>query len=186
MCVEYVSVIGKKYNHYIFLKKVKFKKVSMKKIVLVFALVILSVGAYAQKGSTAIMPKIGYQTEFKRFLVGIEGRYSLDNNIRLAPDVSVLFPKDRVMGLDVNINVHYVVPLEGGLSFYPLVGGAMLNNRFNPKEGDSTSWTDFGLNLGAGLQYDITNDGYLNFEFKYTLKEDKDPAYFMLGYGIRF
>lgn len=158
----------------------------MKKVILGIIFAALSLGAYAQTGSKAILPKIGYQTEFKRFLVGIEGRYFLNNNIRLAPDVAVLFPKDRVTGLDVNVNLHYVFPIEGGLAFYPLVGGAMLNNRFNPKEGDSTSWTDFGLNLGAGLQYDITNDGYLNFEFKYTLKEDKDPAYFMLGYGIRF
>lgn len=158
----------------------------MKKVFLAIAFIALSLSTYAQTGSKAILPKIGYQTEYKRVLFGIEGRYFLTNNIRLAPDVQVLFPKDRVTGLDVNINVHYVIPLEAGFSFYPLVGGAMLNNRWNPKEVNAVSWTDFGLNIGAGIQYDLTTEGYLNFEFKYTFKEDKDPAYFMLGYGIRF
>ncbi|MFV0418197.1 MAG: outer membrane protein [Dysgonomonas sp.] len=158
----------------------------MKKVLLAIALVALSLGSYAQTGSKAILPKIGYQTEYKRVLFGIEGRYFLTDNIRLAPDVQVLLPKNRITGLDVNVNVHYVIPLEGGFVFYPLVGGAMLNNRWKPEGIDATSWTDFGINLGAGIQYDVMSDGYLNFEFKYTLKEDKDPAYFMLGYGIRF
>lgn len=158
----------------------------MKKAVLVIVLAIFSLGIYAQTGSKAILPKIGYQTEYKRMLFGIEGRYFLTNNIRLAPDVQVLFPKDRVIGMDVNINVHYVFPMEGGFAFYPLAGGAMMNNRWKPKGIDATSWTDFGFNVGAGLQYDIMADGYLNFEFKYTFTEGKDPAYFMLGYGITF
>lgn len=158
----------------------------MKKVLLAIVFAALSFGIHAQTGSKAILPKVGYQTEFKRFLFGIEGRYFLTDNIRLAPDVQVLFPKDRTTGLDVNVNLHYVFPLEGGFAFYPLVGGAMLNNRFKPKGIDGVSWTDFGLNLGAGIQYDITSEGYLNFEFKYTLKENVDPAYFTLGYGIRF
>lgn len=157
----------------------------MKKVLLSIVLIVMSLATFAQTGSTAIMPKIGYQTEFERFLVGIEGRYFLTNNIRLAPSASVLFPKDHTLGFDVDINVHYVFPMEGGFAFYPLVGGAMLNNRWSD-HGEHVSWTDFGFNLGAGLQYDITDNGYLNFEFKYTIKEEKDPAYFMLGYGVRF
>ncbi len=157
----------------------------MKKVLLSIILVTLSLGAYAQKGTAVILPKIGYQTEAERFLIGVEGRYSITNNIRLAPGISVLFPNDHVTGLDVDVNVHYLIPIEGGFAFYPLVGGAMLNNRFS-HSGVSDSWTDFGLNIGAGVQYDIMSNGYLNFEFKYTIKEHTDPAYFTLGYGIKF
>jgi outer membrane protein X len=158
----------------------------MKKVLLGIILAAFSLGISAQTGSKAIMPKLGYQTEFKRLGLGVEGRYFLTNNIRLAPGVTVLFPKDRVTGLDVDVNVHYVFPIQGGLAFYPFIGGAMLNNRWSPKEGDSVSTTDFGFNIGAGAQYDVTDNGYVNFEFKYTFVEGSDPAYFMLGYGIRF
>ncbi|NDV94472.1 porin family protein [Dysgonomonas sp. 521] len=158
----------------------------MKKVLLGIILAAFSLGISAQTGSKAIMPKLGYQTEIKRFGLGVEGRYFLTNNIRLAPGVTFLFPKDRVTGLDVDVNVHYVFPIPGGMAFYPFIGGAMLNNRKSPKEGDSVSTTDFGFNIGAGGQYDVTENGYVNFEFKYTFIEGADPAYFMLGYGIRF
>lgn len=157
----------------------------MKKLLLVAILATLSFSAFAQKGAVDLLPKIGYQTEHKRFLVGVEGRYSITDNIRLAPDIQVLFPKDHLTGMDVNINVHYLIPLTQELSFYPFVGGAMLNNRYS-NSGHTNSFTDFGLNLGAGLSYDITDNGYLDFQFKYTIVDGKDPAYFTLGYGIRF
>lgn len=157
----------------------------MKRLFLIAALAIFSLSSFAQKGSTDLLPKIGYQTEHKRFLMGVEGRYSITDEIRLAPDIAVLFPNDHLTGLDVNVNVHYVISLAEGFSFYPFVGGAMLNNRYS-NHGNTNSFTDFGLNLGAGVSYDIVAFGYLDFQFKYTIVDGKDPAYFMLGYGIRF
>lgn len=161
----------------------------MKKVLLGIVLAaVFSLGMQAQTGSKAIMPKLGYQTEAKRFGLGVEGRYFFTDNIRVAPGVTFLFPKNRVMGLDVDINVHYVFPIQSGLSVYPFIGGAMLNNRWssNIDNVDSVSNTDFGFNIGAGVQYDVTDNGYVNFEFKYTFVDGTDPAYFMLGYGIRF
>lgn len=158
----------------------------MKKVLFSLALVFLfSMGVSAQTGSKEIMPKIGYQTEAERFLIGLEGRYFLTDNIRLAPSVEFLLPKDHLTGLDVNFNAHYVFPFEGGFKAYPLVGLNVMNNRFS-WEGESASDTMFGLNLGAGAQYDITENGYLNLEFKYTVKEYTDVAYITLGYGIKF
>jgi len=159
----------------------------MKKVLFMFMFAVLALSVQAQQGSKAVMPKLGYQTEFKRFALGVEGRYFLTNNIRLAPGVTFLFPKDDLLGFDVDVNVHYVFPIQGGLAFYPFIGGAMLNNRWSPGgDIDSVSTTDFGFNIGAGAQYDVTDNGYVNFEFKYTFRENADPAYFMLGYGIRF
>jgi outer membrane protein X len=115
----------------------------------------------------------------------VEGRYFLTDNIRLAPGLTFLLPKNHITGLDVDVNVHYVFPLQSGFSVYPFIGGAMLNNRIS-FEGFSDKGTDFGFNIGAGAQYDITDNGYLNLEFKYTFVDGQDPAYIMLGYGIKF
>lgn len=157
----------------------------MKKLLLSLIVIALSMGAFAQTGSKEIMPRLGYQTESERFSLGVEGRYSLTENIRLAPALDFFFPKDHLTGLDVNFNVHYVLPLEGGFKFYPLVGLNVMNNRFS-FGGESIADTQFGFNLGLGGQYDITDNGYLNLEFKYTFVEGKDPAHITLGYGVRF
>ena len=157
----------------------------MKKVFLAIVLAVVSFGVHAQTGEKVIMPKLGYQTEAERFLLGIEGRYSLTENIRLAPSLSFLFPKDHVTGLDVDINVHYVFPIQGGFALYPLVGGVMMNNRYSYK-GYTAKDTTFGFNIGGGAQYNVMDNGYLNFEFKYSFIEGTDPAYFTLGYGIRF
>ncbi len=157
----------------------------MKKLFLATILLALSLGAKAQVGEKVIMPKLGYQTETERFFMGVEGRYSISDNIRLAPSLSFMFPKDHVTGLDVDVNVHYVFPIQAGLSLYPLVGGVMMNNRFS-YEGFTAKDTTFGLNIGGGAQYDVTSNGYLNFEFKYSFIEGTDPAYFAVGYGVKF
>jgi len=157
----------------------------MKKVLLAIILIGLSLGAYAQTGEKVIMPKLGYQTEGERFFIGAEGRYSFTENIRLAPSVIFLFPNDHLTGLDVDINVHYVFPIQGGFALYPMVGGAMLNNRYSHM-GYTFKDTSFGFNIGGGAQYDVSGNSYLNFEFKYTFREFADPAYFSLGYGIKF
>ena len=158
----------------------------MKKALLSIILTaIFSLGMQAQIGSKALLPKVGYQTEFKRFALGVEGRYFLTENIRIAPGLTFLFPKDNEIGFDADINVHYVFPIQERLSVYPFLGGAMLNNLHN-NDGAPGNTTDFGLNVGAGVQYDVTENGYVNIEFKYTFINMADPSYFMLGYGIRF
>lgn len=158
----------------------------MKKIIFgVILTAVFCLSAHAQIGSRSVMPKFGYQTEYKRLALGVESRYFLTDNVRIAPGLTFLFPKDHVIGLDADINVHYVFPIQEGFSVYPFLGGAMLNNHWS-LDGGSRSTTDFGLNIGVGAQYDVAENGYVNIEFKYTSINKADPAYFMLGYGINF
>lgn len=156
----------------------------MKKLFLIAALVVLSMGAYAQQGSKSLVFKGGYQTESERFGIGAQGRYGLTDNIRIAPEAIFFFPKNHVTGLDINVDVHYVFNLQDGLSLYPLAGLGMGNNRYS-NNGFSVSSTDFGLNLGAGLDYSLSESSFLNAEFKYTLS-DGDHAFIAVGYGIKF
>ena len=163
----------------------------MKKLLLIVALVAISMGAYAQTGSKSALVKAGYQTDYERFGIGLEGRYNFTDNIRFAPDVTFFFPKNHTTGLDININAHYVFPIQDGLSLYPLAGFAVVNNRVSsvdiPGLGKTDSFgnTDFGFNLGFGGSYDITDNGFVNAELKYTF-QDVDCATFMIGYGVKF
>ncbi len=167
----------------------------MKKILFIAIFIASAFSVSAQTGAASLMGSLGYQTEYKRFALSAQGRYNVANAWRIAPDVSFFFPKDKVTGLDINVNVHYVFNLSADrLSFYPLAGFGMQNNFYgkqsvtvngNTVETDSRSTTDLGINVGAGLTYNLTDRSYLNLEGKFMFG-DRDNAVFLLGYGWRF
>lgn len=44
----------------------------------------------------------------------------------------------------------------------------------------------FGVNLGGGAQYDLTDNLMLNFEVKYSLVSDMDQCVISLGAAYKF
>ena len=111
----------------------------MKKVLFVFMFALLAIGVQAQQGEKSGVLQAGYQSDPGRLMIGAEGRYNITNNIRIAPDVMFLFPKNKVTGLDINVNAHYVFPLEGNVSVFPLAGLAMLNNRYSGSNGSGSN-----------------------------------------------
>lgn len=69
----------------------------MKKLFLLAMIALASVGINAQtvKGEGSLMGNIGYQTNYERFGLGVQGRYAIANNLRIAPDVTFYFPTQR-------------------------------------------------------------------------------------------
>lgn len=161
----------------------------MKKVILAVLLAVFSLGLHAQsgKGEKSAILQAGYQSDPGRLMLGVQGRYGIANNIRLAPDVMFLFPKHKTVGLDVNVNAHYVFPLEGNLSIYPLAGLAMMNGRYTGDlpDGVGKGSTNWGFNLGGGFEYQLSGSSFLNLEMKYTFS-DWDHFTVGFGYGIRF
>lgn len=170
-------------------------------LVMVFVAGSLSLSAQsvyepAAAGDLSLVGQAGYQTNYKRFGIGAQVRYSFMRNLRIAPDIMFFFPKDKNTGLDVNLNVHYVFYFpQDRFSVYPLAGFAMQNNfrgsqtvhdvNNNPVKIDSRSKTNLGFNLGGGISYQVMPNGYLNAEAKFMFG-DEDNAVIMLGYGFRF
>lgn len=151
---------------------------------------------YYRQGDMSVVGGLGYQSNYGRFGISGQYRYYLSNVIRVAPDITFFFPKDKVTGLDINLNLHYVINMnEARFTFYPLAGIGMQNNFYGkqtviaadgqPVETDSRSKTNLGVNLGAGITYNLTPRSYLNLEGKFMFG-DQDNAVFMLGYGWRF
>jgi len=168
----------------------------MKKILFVAIFIASAFSLSAQTGAASILGNIGYQTQYERFGISGQGRFNLTNALRIAPDVSFFFPKDKVTGLDINVNFHYVFNLKADrLSFYPLAGFGMQNNFYgkqkitlangSEEETDSKTKTRLGINLGAGITYNINARGYLNAEGKFMFG-DQDSGVFWIGYGYRF
>jgi hypothetical protein len=160
----------------------------MKKILLLVFLLAGTIGAFAQteRGEKSILFSAGLKSDPSRFFVGAQGRYNILNNVRVAPDIYFVLPKDKVTGLDVDINFHYVFDLDNSLTIYPLAGISMSNNRYaGNNEVSSSSSTNWGFNLGGGLSYNLTDFSYVNLEAKYTFS-DFDFYFVGIGYGFRF
>ena len=171
----------------------------MKNLILLAMITLASVGMNAQtvKGEGSLMGNVGYQTNYERFGLVVQGRYAIANNLRIAPDVTFYFPKDKITGLDVNVNFHYVFNFKEdgqGFSVYPLAGIGMQNNFYGKKsvetngqevEMDRSNSTKFAFNLGGGITLPISERSYLNAEAKFMFAKD-DNASIMLGDGYRF
>lgn len=167
----------------------------MKKILLLAVLIATTLGVFAQsdQGQKSVVFQLGAKSNPARFMLGAEGRYSIVDDIRVAPSAYLVFPKDKTTGLDIDVNFHYVYGLDvltPGLSVYPLAGISMQNARYsggtiNGKSIGSNGYTNWGFNLGAGFDYDITNTSFMNFEMKYTFS-DADCFNVFVGYGFKF
>ena len=171
----------------------------MRKLLLLAMIALASMGANAQtiKGEKSLMGNVGYQTNFERFGLGVQGRYVIANNLRIAPDVTFYFPKDKATGLDVSVNFHYVFNFKKdgqGFSVYPIAGIGMQNNFYGKKsieidgkevETDRSNSTYFAFNLGGGITLPLSGRSYLNAETRFMLAEDDNVA-IMLGYGYKF
>lgn len=171
----------------------------MKKLFLFIVVVLAAIGMNAQtlKGEGSILGSVGYQTNYERFGLQAQGRYVIANNLRIAPDLTFFFPKDKVTGLDVNINFHYVFNFSKdgqGFSVYPLAGFGMQNNFYGKRtimvngesvEQKSDNTSKFAFNLGGGISLPLSSHSYLNAEAKFMFA-DKDNVAIMLGYGYKF
>lgn len=171
----------------------------MRKFVLFVLLVGVALGMNAQsrRGESSFMGNVGYQSNYQRFGLGLQYRYAIANNLRIAPDMNFFFPKDKVTGLDVNINFHYVFSFKAdgqGFQVYPLVGVGMQNNFYGDRtvtfngediKENRDNTTDLAFNVGGGITLPLSSRSYLNAESR-IMFGDKDNLVFMLGYGCRF
>lgn len=167
----------------------------MKKLLFTAVLLSLGWGMRAQTATEkyAFVGSVGYQTAFQRIGFQAQGRYNLCPNLRIAPDITFYFPKDQVTGLDVNVNVHYTIPIHK-LEFYPLAGIGLQTNFYanahiTNEEGKLAIVDGAGSNyvfiMGSGLSYPLSPRSFLNLESKFGIG-NKHYFSVMLGYGYKF
>jgi len=88
---------------------------------------------------------------------------------------------------DINLNVHpYVIPMKMGLSVYPIAGLTFLHSKWSMEDYDTVRDGHFGFNIGGGLQYDINETFFANFEVVYQYVNDFDRCHMSAGIVYRF
>ena len=94
----------------------------MKKILLAFALVLISMSSMAQdKGDMAAGVRLLYSTEVKNIGAGALFQYMFTDNLRGEANFDYVFEKNDINMWNINANVHYLCPTSTATKAYPLV-----------------------------------------------------------------
>lgn len=180
-----------------------------KLFVLAIALVACVSSSFAQKGEMGGGVNLSYGTEISNLGLGLKYQYGITDAIRLEGSFDYFLKKDGLKMWDINANVHYLFPIAEKFKIYPLVGLTYANCGVGG--GDAFSWLDyngngkwdegepredgesngasgssskFGVNLGVGAQYDITDKIAISLEAKYQIISNFNQL--VIGAGVAY
>lgn len=140
-----------------------------------------SLFASAQAKTAAVGLNLNYGTEIESLGLGVKGSYCFTDHIRGEASFNYFFPKDHFTMWEINANAHYLFNIGDKFKVYPLVGLTYVHGHWS-----SYNTGKFGVNLGGGAQYDLTDNLMLNFEVKYSLVSDLDQCVISLGAAYKF
>jgi opacity protein-like surface antigen len=149
-------------------------------IIAIAAVTVSTLASAQEKGDKAVGANLVFGTEGSNIGLGAKFQYNVTAPIRLEGSFTYFFEKDYTSMWDLSVNAHYLFPLNEKLTVYPLAGlGIVGATTTIPGTTVSTggvtvtpagelSSTDFGLNLGGGADYKLSDKLFLNAELKYT------------------
>lgn len=109
----------------------------MKKILVVICAIMVSIGAFAQKGKSEVGINMDLAPTFStnpasfNLGVGAKYRYGISNKFRLDANFTYYFPSlkeldedefDKIKMWDLSVNIQYLLKFKDKLTFYPLAG----------------------------------------------------------------
>ena len=156
--------------------------------------VLVSVGAFAQKGEQNIGAHVLYGTDMKNIGIGAKYQRNVTDAIRLEVVGDYYLKTDGFTMFDVNVNGHYLFPLSDKVIAYPLVGVNYTSwkQEFEWDEEDiyyldvlsESKASSIGLNIGGGIQYKLTDKIRIGAELKYQTISGFNTA--VIGAGITY
>jgi len=162
----------------------------MKKILTLVCMMMLGMGfaqAQVHQGQTAVGVNLVYGSEIENLGVGARFQYGVLDQLRAEVGLNYFFEKNHMSWWDVNINAHYLVHLwNEQLYIYPIAG---LNYTMVDYKGDLNPKGEenhVGLNLGAGIEFEINEHFGVNFEYRHTIVRKVDQGVFGLGLNYKF
>lgn len=143
---------------------------------------------------------------------GAKAQYRFIDQFRGEASFNYFLKKDYFSSWDVNLNFHYLIPVANSIKVYPLAGvtykrvitdtedalgdwsdlfgsiGYGSSYSSSSSDDSNSSYSDgyFGANLGAGVDFDLSDSWKLNFETKYQLISDYGQVVFTVGAAYKF
>ena len=158
----------------------------MKKLMMIAAMMLMSIGAFAQEGKMAVGANLGYAAygnSYNPFGIGAKLQYEFVENIRGEFAYNYWFPKDKAGVMDFDLNFQYLFPVTEDIKIYPLAGVnlAMQHGDMDDKE------SIFGFNIGAGAEYYLQSNLKLNLDIKYQYnKKTKSESVTYRGQTVSY
>ena len=162
----------------------------MKKILTIVCLLMLGMGvgsAQVHQGETAAGVNLVYGSRIESMGIGARFQYGVTDQLRAEVGFNHFFEHNHLSCWDVNINAHYLIGLANDkLYIYPLAG---LNyTMFDYKADDNPKGEEnhVGLNLGAGIEYELNEHFGVNLEYRHTIVRKVDQGVISLGLNYVF
>lgn len=136
----------------------------------------------------------GYASHNESPVAGVFFQYSVIPYLRLAPDITYFIRNHGADALGFNVNVQ--VPIELGVTgkfdVYPMAGfnytsWSVHNKTVHNDKDVTTRMNHLGLNVGAGVECNVTKTLKLLGEYKFTLsKKHFSTSVVSIGIGYNF
>ena len=162
----------------------------MKKLMMIAAMALMSMGAFAQAGTCSFGANLGiagYGDSYNPLGVGIKFQYEFVENMRGEVAYNYWLPKDEAGVMDVDLTFHYLIPIVDKFKVYPLGGiNVAMTHGEAFKDALDGQETIFGFQLGCGVEYMLTPNLKANAEAKYQYnkktKTIEGSSYTVMGY----
>jgi outer membrane protein X len=164
----------------------------------VIALLMVNVAATAQeKGDMAAGANVvlGAGDNVTNFGLGAKLQYNILKPVRVEGAFNYFFEKDLVNMWDLSLNAHYLFSVSDRITVYPLAGVGVLGVKVNlptvdlggfGSVGDDVSNNDFGVNLGGGIDFKLSEKLIFNVQAKYMLAGEWGRLIASAGIAFRF
>ncbi|MBF1523122.1 MAG: porin family protein [Prevotella salivae] len=158
----------------------------IKKLLFTLMCLMTSVGAFAQAKTFELGIKLNCATEDPHLGFGAVARYNIDGHFRPEFEANY-YPEgdNNIRAWDVNMNLQYLFPITHRFKVYPTAGLTIVGADFDGI-GISTSESRVGLNLGGGVQFNITPKLHLHAETVYKIVSDIDRGVLSVGLSYAF
>lgn len=146
----------------------------MKKIIaLAVCAIAISMGASTANAQQRGDMAAGFNAVFAAgdggsFGIGPKFQYNVTDPLRLEASFTYFFERNYVRNWDLSANAHWLFPVAQRWNVYPLAGLCYFGaaGKFSDVKVSTSNW---GVNLGGGVDYLVGRNTLLNAEVKYKL-----------------
>ena len=160
----------------------------MKKLLLLVCAAVMSLSASAQAGDKALGAQLVFGSETNSFGLGVKGQYYFTDQLRGEASVDYFFKNKGVSMWDINANVHYLFDVADKFKVYPLAGLGYTNWSYKYEYAGAPvvegSDGRLAVNLGGGVEYELTKNLNVNAEAKYQIISNYNQL--VLGVGVAY
>ena len=148
----------------------------------------MSLSASAQAGDKALGAQLVFGSKTNSIGLGVKGQYYFTDQIRGEASFDYFLKNQGVSMWDINANVHYLFDVADKFKVYPVAGLGYTNWSYKYEYAGAPvvegSDGRLAVNLGGGVEYELTKNLNVNAEAKYQIISNYNQL--VLGVGVAY